>query len=381
MIRRILISFLLQNLMKIFIGGDYVPQFRIQNMVEDGDYSFFNQVEHITKDNDFSIINLEAPIVSGNAKPIKKNGPNLKASPKVVESLKYAGFNVTTLANNHIMDYGAEGLKETHKELERGGILHVGTGKNLEDAGHILYLRRDDKTVAIINCCEHEFSIAKEDKPGANPLNPIRQFKAIKEAILNADYVIVIVHGGHELWQLPSPRMVETYRFFVEVGADAVINHHQHCFSGYEVYKGKPIFYGLGNFCFDKQNADLSWCEGYGVELNFSNDIAFKILPYLQNYEKPGISFLSEDSFSSCLEEINEIIKNRDLLYFETQKYYNTSKNYIKSILEPYNNRILKKLYSLGLLPSFIKGHKAKEIENIILCESHRDKLIHSFDN
>ena len=97
-----------------------------------------------------------------------------------------------------------------------------------------MYKRKDGETLAIINCCEHEFSIADDDSAGANPLNPIQQYYKIKEARLNADYVLVIVHGGHEMYQLPSLRMVDTYRFFIDAGADAVVNHHQHCFSGYE---------------------------------------------------------------------------------------------------------------------------------------------------
>ena len=77
--------------------------------------------------------------------------------------------------------------------------------------------------MAVINCCEHEFSVTTGDFPGANPLNPIRQFYKISEARKDADYVVVIVHGGHEMLQLPSPRMQELYRYFIDVGADAVI--------------------------------------------------------------------------------------------------------------------------------------------------------------
>ena len=87
-----------------------------------------------------------------------------------------------------------------------------------------------------------------------NPLLPIQQFYKIQEAKENADYVLVIVHGGIEHYQLPTSRMIETYRFFIDAGADAVVNHHQHCYSGYERYKSKPIIYGLGNLLFDNPN-------------------------------------------------------------------------------------------------------------------------------
>ena len=117
---------------------------------------------------------------------------------------------------NHILDYGHEGLLKSIECCKDQGLDVVGVGDNLSEAERIIYLEKDGKKLAIINCCEHEFSIATESEAGANPLNPIRQYYAIQEAKKHADYVLVIVHGGHEHFQLPSPRMQETYRFFVD---------------------------------------------------------------------------------------------------------------------------------------------------------------------
>lgn len=114
-------------------------------------------------------------------------------------------------------------------------------------------------------------------------MNLVHQYFAIKEAREKADSVVVIMHGGHETYQLPTPQMQQTYRFFVDIGADAVVNHHQHCYSGYEVYKNKPIFYGLGNFCFEPLgNVRPTWYEGYMVNLHFNADveIKFDLIPY-----------------------------------------------------------------------------------------------------
>ena len=208
-------------------------------------------------------------LVAGDFCPIKRVSPNLSSSPKGIEAIKYAGFDIATLANNHILDFGDQGLMDTVNLCSQYNIDTVGVGKNLEDASKILYKRKDGETLAIINCCEHEFSIAGDDTAGANPLDPIQQYYKIKEAKQSADYVLVIVHGGHEMYQLPSLRMVDTYRFFIEGGADAVINHHQHCFSGYEFYKGKPIVYGLGNFCFDSSYRNSIWNEGYLAAIDF----------------------------------------------------------------------------------------------------------------
>ena len=147
--------------------------------------------------------------------PISKAGPLLKGSRNSVDFLKYAGFNVCTLANNHILDQGEKCCLNTKHLLESSSIRTVGVGENLEDANKILYIKHNQETLAIINCCEHEFSVATHKTAGANPLNPIQQYYKIQEARKNADFVLVIVHGGHEYCQLPSPRMKELYRFFI----------------------------------------------------------------------------------------------------------------------------------------------------------------------
>lgn len=188
---------------------------------------------------------------------------------------------------------------------------------------------------------------------GANPLNPICQYYSIKEANSNADYVVVIVYGGHEHYQLPSPRMQETYRFFIDAGADAVVNHHQHCYSGYEIYNGKPIFYGLGNFCFDiKGKPSKIWTEGYMIELNLEDKIEFKIYPYKQYGEKATIELLKKDVFDKRISELNTIISNPILLKDECNKYYTRSN--VSHFLEPIRNRWILAAQNRGLFPSFV---------------------------
>ena len=156
--------------------------------------------------------------------------------------MKYAGFDGVTLANNHLNDYGEKAILTTMLELVENSIDIVGVGKTLNDSQIPLFLDINGKSIAIINICESEFSIASKYHAGAAPLDLIDNQKEIASCRAKVDFVIVIVHGGHEMHQLPSPLMQKTYRWFVDMGADAVINHHQHCFSGYEIYKGSPIF-------------------------------------------------------------------------------------------------------------------------------------------
>jgi poly-gamma-glutamate synthesis protein (capsule biosynthesis protein) len=369
--------------MKILIAGDYCPQNRVLKLIERGTFEeVFKEIEPIATGADYSIVNLECPVSKGVEQPIAKQGPNLRCPGKGVEAMKWAGFNCATLANNHFRDFGDEGIKNTLEACREYGIDTVGGGINKNDASQILFKSIQGKTLAIINCCEHEFSIATDSQAGANPLNPIQQYYSIQEAKKQADYVLLIVHGGHEHYQLPSPRMVETYRFFIDAGADAVVNHHQHCFSGYEIYNNKPIFYGLGNFCFDgNRSLREIWHEGYMVMLSFGESVKYEIIPYRQCAEKASIELLEKDAYTDRIEALNRIIGSKERLKQETESYYaSTAKGY-SNIFEPCNNRYYLGAKERGWLPSFISKKRKLSAANKVLCESHRDKLAYWFNN
>ncbi len=153
-----------------------------------------------------------------------------------MEVVKDAGFDMLTLANNHFRDQGQTGVCNTLICADSVGLNYVGGGKSLEEARKINYQSIKDIIFAFINVCEQEYSIAEDEYGGSNPYDLINIHKDIVEAKQRADYVILIIHGGIEHYPLPSPRMKREYRYFVEQGADVVINHHQHCCSGYEVY-------------------------------------------------------------------------------------------------------------------------------------------------
>lgn len=367
--------------MKVLIAGDYCEKYRVSECISKGNYAtMFEEVKPIINKADISIVNFEFPIVKNDEDPIMKCGPNLKGQQKAVEAIKYAGFNVCTLANNHILDQGEHSCLNTKLLIDKAGLHTVGIGKNLHEARAILYLKSEDKTLAIINCCEHEFSVATANTAGANPLNPIQQYYQIRKAHKNADFVLVIVHGGHEHFQLPSLRMKETYRFFVDSGADAVVNHHQHCYSGFETYKGKPIFYGLGNFLFDhKIKRHEIWNEGYMVCLEFKKDvISYDIIPYTQCNDIPQIKLLSEEEkriFNQKIKVLCDTINNDLQLQNAFNAWVERSQHSLLSLFEPYSSRIMLALYNRHLLPSFITQKRLLKLKNYVYCESHIDVL------
>ena len=373
-------------MIKIIIAGDFCPNERIGKRIKNHQLDYvFGSVKPIIGSADYSVVNFECPVLLKDGQSIQKTGPVLKTNVDAVKATKFAGFNMATLANNHFYDCGERGVRDTLTTCEEFGIDTVGGGKNLDHACRIFYKEIKKKRVAFINFCETEFSIATETKGGSSPLDPVKNYHQISEAKIRAEFVIVIVHGGHEYYQLPSLRMKETYRFFVEAGADAVINHHQHCFSGYEIYKGKPIFYGIGNFCFDsKKYRDHIWNEGFLVELVLDDSkSSFNLHPYVQCNHKAKVIPLDEkeeEKFRCKLSKLNRVIANDDELEKNHKKFLANKTNYVKMIFEPYQGRLLSSLYRRGLLPSFLNLNRLK----ILACvqnESLRERLIYILKN
>ena len=364
--------------MKVIVAGDFAPRARLARQIDERRFHeiFPNNLVDTIKSADYSLVNFESPVIEKNYKPITKCGSNLGCTPDAVSAIKYAGFKAVTMANNHILDYGTDGLYKSIECCRNTGLDVVGVGKNLQEAEQPHYVEISGRKLAVINCCEHEFSIATDTVGGANPLNPIRQYYCIHEAKKNSDYVLVIVHGGHEYHQLPSPRMQETYRFFVDAGADVIVNHHQHCYSGYEIYNGKPIFYGLGNFGFDWEAIPTKeWTEGYLLEIDFNEDIVYRIHPYCQYGDDATINLLADGSFDSTINELNKIIRNPNLLKKCSLDYFDYSKEYIATFLEPIRNRYIRGLQNRGLLPKLMNNEWLPILLNAVMCEAHKDKL------
>lgn len=366
----------------LFVAGDVVPMGPTIELfkLKQTQTLFGNIMPQINCD--LNIVNFEAPIASGNVTPIQKSGPAIRTTSETLEVLKEAGFNTITLANNHFRDFGQYGVEQTINCATKLNIGVVGGGKDKVFARKILYFTKEDKTLAVINACEHEFSIASEDYGGSNPLDLIQMQEDIVEAKKNADFIVLILHGGIELYQLPTPRMKRWYHHFIDLGADAIINHHQHCFSGYEIYKEKPIFYGLGNFNFHRffpQTNVRLWNYGYAVRLIFGNQITFELIPYIQNDEDLTIKLRDKEKFEEEINQLNEQIQDNYMLNNAFCQYVLSSEKSIKMELQPFKSRILLKLLRRGFFGNLYNGIKLYSVKNKLSCESHYEKILTYF--
>lgn len=370
-------------MIKIGFVGDFCPIGRTEELVNsDLINNAYSQIRPFFEVNDFNIINLECPLTTVNSK-IVKTGPHIKADPIAVGILNYFDCKFVTTANNHFMDFGPAGQSQTYQVLRDNQIEWVGSGDNWEEASKYKVIKFPQVSCAFINMTENEWTTTFGDEPGCNPLDLPRAIQTIQKAKADGvDKVIVILHGGHEHYPLPSPRMKSQYRFMIDAGADAVVSHHTHIVSGFEVYKDCPIFYGIGNFIFDWPNLrNKPWNIGMFLNLliDANKPITFSYSFFRQNDWEIGVfpcNAKESEEFEMNLLKVNELIASDAKLIESFNDYCLMQESVMLPRLQPYSNRILNALYRKGLLPDLMRRNKRKMLKAIVQCEAHRDVLL-----
>lgn len=308
-----------EEALSILIAGDFCPREQGERLIlGGGSRHFLRHMQTELEGNDFSLVNLETPLTTSEI-PILKSGPNLKADLRCVEFLRAGKWDAVCGANNHIGDFGDEGVLETLDVLRKNNIRYVGAGVNAEEAAEPLIYEKGGVRVAILAITENEFGIAETNRPGANSLRPTTNIRQIRKAARENDSCIVLMHGGNEYNPNPSPRVVDTYRAFIEAGASAVIGGHPHCPQGIEIWEGAPIAYSISNFFFPAVDPALvtfsgyNWWYGYMVRLRIAKSgvLSLQLLPHVYKQEEESLRFLDGDErveFLRYLNALNEII-------------------------------------------------------------------------
>lgn len=254
----------------ILVGGDTVPIGPGVAMFEAGDAGALvgERLLGMFRAADFAVLNLEAPLADA-ATPIEKHGPNLAAPTSAARGLAAVNPHAFVLANNHVMDQGADGLASTLRALEGAGLRAFGAGVGLAAAREPLVFEKNGVRVGFLACAEHEFSIAGEGVPGAAPFDPLETPDAVAALKEHCDRVVVLYHGGKEHYRYPSPGLRRVCRKLAEKGADLVACQHSHCVGCAERWAGSTIVYGQGNFLFDGSD-DEFWSTGLLLRLSVS---------------------------------------------------------------------------------------------------------------
>ena len=240
--------------------GDIMLDHEVSRIIERKGTDFpFLHVASELKDADIVFGNLETPLTTcqkivmwdfskygwnGRAKPIF-----LKGSPMAAIGLKNAGFNIVSIANNHILDYGIKGLSDTLTVLHENGIMPVGFGRNTSEATAPRSLEVKGVRFTFFAC-----SFAYEAtffSPGVAPIGLWTLKKQVQKAREISDIILVSLHQGREFDESPSALTIRLAHNLIEIGADLVLCHHPHTLQKIETYKKGLIAYSLGNFVFD----------------------------------------------------------------------------------------------------------------------------------
>lgn len=266
--------------------------------------SFSEAIRHHISNAELSIANIEAPVNTGT--PTTKSGPIKVQSKSDINTLSSIGFDVGTLANNHMMDQGVLGLQKTIDACSNANIDTVGVGENHEVAVQPLVKNVDDTEIAILNFCGREFGIATHDSPGVAWIEDPDTWNAVDEVTDEVDITILVAHGGLEYIPIPPFAWQRTLRSFVDRGVDAIIAHHPHVAQGWEIYDGSPIAYSLGDFAFEKANRpETNW--SYMFELKIVGSMITEAYSYLIQTDNATVRYMNPEQRPKRLQYLEEI--------------------------------------------------------------------------
>ncbi len=271
-----------------------------------------------------------------------------------------AGFDAFCLSNNHIGDYGEEGILYTIDYLEKRGHKTVGAGANLADAIRPVYFEKNGFKIGIVNFCDATLYQAKNDKAGLAPLSKSLINKAVLEAKKNAELVIVALHADIEFTNYPAPWRVSLCRSLAKLKPDLIIQHHPHALQGIEYIGNTLIAYSLGNFVIPVhgvaygENRPGKVDETVYMTVTVSDDekgnrkidyalkpiaIDEENMPYIPDAEKSEMILRDVDKYSDALKDHSVLRRNffalchQEMMTLITDTYYRTGK---RGIVEGY---------------------------------------------
>lgn len=368
------------KMVNLIIGSDLVPTNVNIELFNKGDNNSLlgEELNDIWLDADMRIFNLETPLTNIE-EPINKQGPNLKAPISTIKGIKKLNPTLVTLANNHILDQGEQGLNTTLKLFKNHGISSIGAGNNISEASKPFILEEKGITIGIYTCAEKEFTIASETRPGANPFDPLESLDHINELKKRSDFVIVLYHGGKEQYRYPSPNLQKICKKIVDKGADLVICQHSHCIGSFEKYKNSTIVYGQGNFIFNKIDNEY-WNNSLLIQVNIEKNLTIDYLPVVKTEKgiKLATGNLSEEILNDFYKRSTEILQENFIELKYEELVEKNSIQYIRRIagFGKWKSRVDRILLNNSLTKNKYDKQELLAIQNLIRCESHREFIL-----
>lgn len=257
---------------RVMLGGDVMlGRLAGQQIVLHGPGYPFGGIAQLMRQADLTLVNLECAITASTRE--WSGAPKafyFGATPTAVMSLADAGVAGVSLANNHILDFGVAGLRDTLRTLRQHGIGYAGAGMDNDEADAPLFFVRNGIKFGMVAFCDHQADFAAaEHVPGIAYLDltdtaaALEQLRASLQHIKkgNADWPILSLHWGPNRVNRPSPYFVELAHAAIDMGYRILFGHSAHVFQGVEIYRGCPIVYAAGDLVDD-----------YYVDPSFRND-------------------------------------------------------------------------------------------------------------
>lgn len=345
----------------IVLGGDIV--------LDSLSYHIDQRIKDIFQQADYAILNLEAPITSRNTPPVSKAGPSLSQDISVIKYINELGVKYLSGANNHLMDYGVQGLQDTIQHLAHHQIQFAGCGTTVTQAKMPLQL---DDDIALLCMCEEEFGIANTTEPGCYSMYPDAVIEQIQQLTAQGKLVIIYPHGGGEMIPVPSDYIVQRYRQFIDAGAAAVIGHHPHIPQGIEKYQGGLIVYSLGNFM--HRVYPNSW--GMVMQLTIAEHNIVEYKPYYVQLQDHALTIIEQTSqYEDYIAQVSAIMTNPTMLLQIQQEQANAMyddfyKGYLDNIFK--QQPLWMRLYRRLRLST-----KVREREQALSDEHNRNVQLH----
>ncbi len=258
---------------------------------ENGAESPFAGVAEVLRGADLTVGNLECAISEGGEQASKAY--TFRAPPIAAEALALAGFDVVSLANNHALDWGDEGLSDTRVHLEASKVAAVGGGANAAEAHRHAVVTRNGLRVAFLGYldvpAEGAFNRANWDatatRAGLAWFDEEALVRDIAAARMEADVVVVFLHFGFEYHTSPSEAQRRQARAAIDAGAALVLGSHPHVLQPVEAYHGGVIAYSLGNFVFDGFDGEANESAIFRATLTPKGVESWELVPVSIGYD------------------------------------------------------------------------------------------------
>ena len=355
----------MNNSIKLLFAGDFGTRAPEKIIVAE-------DVKTLLNSTDLNILNFEGPLSS--EEKCTANKTILKQSEKSAEWCSKYGFNVVTVANNHAFEYGQAGLKRTMQSLDDSNIIHVGAG-TWENAYSIKTIEIKGKKIGFFAATSCDLASLKDklydyDKIGCAWINHPDTRRTIINCKKSCDYLFVLAHGGVEYMDIPLPEWREIYKELIDLGADGIIASHPHVPQGVEEYKGKPIFYSLGNFFFEgsgELNARKPphWNTGLIAIIEIT-DTNIKYCTLTTVRDCYSLSIDNSEETKSHITYINKVLNDKELYCKKLEesviKFHHKYKSWLLCGL---NAKEIK--FSIRNIVGYIKGLFRKPNERVAM--------------